>query len=120
MATGRQMLEAVLAAVERQPDASELRINQFDIGDLLKLNAVELQELGVAEEQVEQIVTDLSKEGLAELSDWIGTRLVEDKDQKNLIPGEGIRRTAGIWADGNDDPDAIVEEIRRLRNPRLG
>ncbi|MBX9789819.1 MAG: hypothetical protein K2Y37_12950 [Pirellulales bacterium] len=119
MATGLQMLEAVLAAVKRQPGASELRINQFDLEDLLKLNAVELRELDVADEQANRIVTDLSKESLAELSEWIGVALVEDKDQKNLIPGEGIRRTAGIWADGNDDPDAIVEEIRRLRNPTL-
>ena len=119
MATGKQMLEAVLEVVKRQPDVSELRINQFDIGDLLKLDVSELHELGVADEQAELIAADLSKESLAELSAWLGTTLVKDKDQKHLIPGEGIRRTAGIWANGNDDPDAIVEEIRQLRNPTV-
>jgi hypothetical protein len=118
MATGKQMLEAVLEAVKRRPDENELRINQFDIGDLLKLDVAELHELGVADEQAELIVADLAHEKLTELSAWVGALLVMDKEQRHLIPGEGIRRTAGTWADGREyDPDALVEEIRQLRNP---
>ncbi len=118
MATGKQMLKAVLEAAKRRPEQSELRINEFDIGDLLKLDVNELHELGVADEQAELIVADLANESLTELSAWVGTSLVKDEAQKHLIPGEGIRRTAGTWADGREyDPDALVEEIRQLRNP---
>lgn len=118
MATGKQMLEAVLEVVKLQPEQNELRINEFDIGDLLKLDVNELHELGVADEQAKLIVADLANESLTELSGWVGITLIQDKEPKNLIPGEGIRRTAGLWADDREyDPDALVEEIRQLRNP---
>jgi hypothetical protein len=117
MATGKQMLEAVLQVVRAQPGIAELRLSFFDAYDLFKLRARDLQELGVDIERSELISHDLLEENLGELNSWLGTRLVPDKLQKNLIPGEGVRRTAGIWWTGDYDPDRLVDEIRQLRNP---
>jgi len=117
MATGKQMLEAVLQAVRAHPDQKELRLSVFDAYDLEKLTPSELQGFGVDSQRSELISGDLLNGSLGELSNWLGVRLVPDKVQKNLIPGEGLRRTAGIWWTGDYDPDALVEEIRRLRNP---
>ncbi len=33
-----------------------------------------------------------------------------------LPPGEGIRRSAGAWADGGEELDRWFEEIRRSRH----
>jgi hypothetical protein len=119
MATGKQMLTAVLDAIKNRPGASELRISTFDAYDLFKLQPTELQEFGVDEERSEAISNDLlQNQSLSELGAWLGKTLIKVKDADNLIPGEGIRRSAGIWANGNNcDPDAIVQEIRQLRNP---
>ncbi|HEX4147059.1 MAG TPA: hypothetical protein VHY91_26410 [Pirellulales bacterium] len=117
MATGKQMLEAVLQAVRSHPDQKELRLSIFDAIDLGKLTPSDLQELGVDLQRSEQISGDLLSGSFDELGNWLGTKLVRDKAAKNLIPGEGFRRTAGIWWTGDYDPDALVEEIRQLRNP---
>ena len=117
MATGKEMLKAVLDAVRSRPDQKELRLSIFDTYDLFKLTPGDLQEFGLDSVWSEHISGDLLNGSLAELSDWLGTRLVKDKLQKNLIPGEGVRRTAGMWEATDDDPDVLVEEIRRLRSP---
>jgi hypothetical protein len=111
------MLEAVKNTVQGNPQIVELRLSLFDAYDLFKLKPSDLVEFGIESKRAESICGDLLRGSLSELSDWLGVQLVKDKRQRNLIPGEGFRRTAGIWATGNDDPDAIVEEIRRLRNP---
>jgi hypothetical protein len=117
MAGGKEMLTAVLNAVKKQPEHKELRLSTFDAYDLFKVQPSDLRELGVECERAEAISNDLFKKNLAELSAWLGVTLVKDRTARNLIPGEGLRRTAGIWANGNDDLDSIVEEIRRLRHP---
>jgi hypothetical protein len=117
MATGKQMLEAVLQAVRSQPGLPELRLSTFDAIDLEKLTPSDLQDLGVDTAMAERISGDLLSGSFDELGNWLGTKLVRDKAAKNLIPGEGLRRTAGIWWTGDYDPDAVVEEIRQLRNP---
>jgi hypothetical protein len=117
MATGKQMLEAVLQAVRSQPGLPELRLSTFDAIDLEKLTPSDLQSLGVDTGKAERIGGDLLSGSFDELGNWLGTKLVRDKAAKNLIPGEGLRRTAGIWWTGDYDPDAVVEEIRQLRNP---
>lgn len=119
MATGAQMLTAVLDAIKLQPGLKELRLSPFDAYDLFKLQSSELQELGADPKRAKAVSSDLLDGSLAALSDWIGIKLVKDKQQKNLIPGEGFRRSAGIWAAGNGDADSIVEEIRQLRNPEV-
>jgi hypothetical protein len=117
MATGRQMLEAVLQAIRSQPALPELRLSTFDAIDLEKLTPSDLQGFGVDAKTCELICGDLLNESLDELGNWLGTKLVRDKAAKNLIPGEGFRRTAGIWWNGVYDPDAWTEEIRQMRNP---
>lgn len=117
MATGKQMLEAVQDAVRRRPELTELRISIFDSYDLFKLKPSDLSDMGVECEHAELISSDLLKGSLNQLGNWLGMRLIKDKNQRNLIQGEGFRRTSGIWANGNDDPDSIVEEVRQLRNP---
>jgi hypothetical protein len=119
MATGTQMLAAVLDAIHQDPALKELRLSVFDAYDLFRLRPSDLQGLGVDSGRAQIISSDLMNGSLAELSAWLGVILVKDKQKKNLIPGEGFRRTAGIWAAGNDDPDSIVEEIHRLRNPEV-
>jgi hypothetical protein len=117
MATGKQMLEAVLHVVRSQPGLPELRLSIFDAIDLGKLKPSDLQSFGLDVQKSERISGDLFNGNLDELGTWLGTKLVKDHLQKNLIPGEGFRRTAGIWATTDLDPDRLVEEIRQLRNP---
>lgn len=117
MATGKEMLEAVRDARRREPTLKELRLSTFDACDLCKLTSSQLAELGIDSERAERISADLTNGSLHELGEWLGVRLVKVKHRRSLIPGEGFRRTAGIWAIGDDDPDLIVEEIRQLRHP---
>ena len=117
MATGKEMLTAVIEAVKRKPELKELPISTFDAYDLFKATAVDLKELGIDGPRAEAIGCDLHNESLTELSAWLGVTLVKLRQTRNLIPGEGIRRTAGLWWNGDYDLDAIVEEIRQLRNP---
>lgn len=35
--------------------------------------------------------------------------------QRQHVPGEGIRQSAGAWADAADELDAWLEEMRRSR-----
>ena len=121
MATGKQMLQAVLNTIQAKPELKELKLSVFDAYDLFKLRPSDLQELypAMSIDRSEAISSDLLDRSLSELSNWVGVELAKDQHQKNLIPGEGIRRQAGIWSAGNDDPDSIVEEIRRLRNPEV-
>jgi hypothetical protein len=40
---------------------------------------------------------------------------VQPVPQRQHIPGEGIRQSAGAWADAADELDAWLEEMRRSR-----
>ena len=41
--------------------------------------------------------------------------------QPILPPGEGVRQSAGAWADGGDELDSWLDEMQRSRlNDRLG
>jgi hypothetical protein len=120
MATGIQMLEAVREAIRQRPGIVELPLSTFDVIDLEKLKPSDLQEkLGLDLQRAEGISSDLFKGSLVELSNCLGVKLLKDRQQKNLIPGEGFRRSAGIWnVDGEElNLDAIVDEIRQLRHP---
>lgn len=116
MATGKQMLKAVRDALCEQPDRKELPISVFDAYDLFKLTADDLVEAGLDRPRAESICADLLQASLAQLSEWLGVKVFSQKGQKNLIPGEGIRRTAGIWANGeNVTPESLIEELRAMR-----
>lgn len=40
---------------------------------------------------------------------------VQPVPQRQHVPGEGIRQSAGAWADAADELDAWLEEMRRSR-----
>jgi len=118
MASGMEMLRAVMDAIAQEPNESELLISRFDVDDLMQLEPVELTSLGFEADRAEAIVADLREGCVDQLSAWLGRKLVKMQQLKSIIPGEGIRRKAGLWADEREyDPDALVEEIRQLRNP---
>ena len=119
MATGIQMLEAVREAIKRQPGVKELSLSMFDSTDLFELRASDLEGLGVDRERADVISADLANESFVEFGAWLGVKLIRDTHHKNLIPGEGLRRSAGAWAvEGEElDIDALVQEIRQLRHP---
>src|SRR3954468_15091439 len=119
MATGKQMLTAVYDAIKKAPDRIELRLSTFDAQDLFKLAPGDLEEFGVDPEGAETISDDLLNGSLEKLSQMVGVVLVKDHEQRNLIPGEGFRRTAGILANGETTADAIVEEIRHMRSSEV-
>ena len=116
MATGKEMLAALRQAVQRNSSVRELRISPFDASDLFKLQPNDLKDFGADVHVARVICQDLARRDFGKLSEWLEISIVPDTSARNLIPGEGIRRTAGVWATGNDDPDAIVDEIRRMRN----
>jgi hypothetical protein len=120
MATGMEMLRAVMDVIAQEPSENGLLISRFDVDDLMQLEPAELQSLGVDDKRAEAIVADLREGCVEQLSDWLGRKLIKVQQLKSIIPGEGIRRTAGLWADEREyDPDALVEEIRQLRNPTV-
>lgn len=117
MATGKQMLVAVKYELQQHPELKELTLNQFDVEDLCRAEAVDLQDFGATAEEAESVTNDLKSGSLERLSQWLGIKLVKSQKMvRNLIPGEGIRSAAGAWWTGNDTPDSIVQEIRAMRN----
>jgi hypothetical protein len=99
MATGKEMLDAVRSHLKVHPDSKELRLNVCDTSDLCELTANDLAPLVGDTQRVAQIFRDLAQQRLESLGDLLGVKLITDPDQCNLIPGAGIRRTEGIWAD---------------------
>lgn len=122
MATGREMLAAVRQAIARAPERKALRLSTFDFYDLLKLDRdALLDEFDIDRQMAATVADDLANDGsLVKLGELLGVELLKDKNQKNLIPGEGIRRSAGVLA--TDVPmtaDEIAEEIERMRYPEM-
>ncbi len=98
MATGREMLDAVIKAIHANPGIKELRLSPFDVYDLFKLTPIDLLPHCDSRESADAVSSDLSHEHLDKLSELLGVKLTKYREQKNLIPGEGIRRQAGAWA----------------------
>lgn len=94
MATGKEMLDAVIKAIYASPGIRELRLSPFDVYDLFKLTPIDLLTQCKDREQADAVSFDLSHEHLDKLSELLGVKLTKDREQKNLIPGEGIRRSA--------------------------
>ncbi len=117
MATGKQMLVAVKYELQQHPELQELTLNQFDVEDLCRAEARDLEDFGATPEQAACVVCDLKQGELVKLNQWLGVKLIpSEKLVRNLIPGEGIRRSAGSWWTGLDTPESIVQEIRDMRN----
>ena len=117
MATGKQMLVAVKYELQQHPDLKELTLNRFDVEDLCRAEAIDLQDFGAPLDLAAEIVSDLRQGSLDKLGQWLGVKLNKVARHPNLIPGEGFRRTASILWTGNDTIESVVQEVRELRNP---
>lgn len=117
MATGKQMLVAVKYELQQHPELKELTLNQFDVEDLCRVAATELEDFGASTAQAESIVSELRQGSLVKLGEWLGVKLNKVARHPNLIPGEGFRRAAGLLWTGNDTIESVVQEVRDMRNP---
>lgn len=119
MASGSQMLEAVQKAIKDLPHGAVFKLSGFDAKDLYKLEPEQLKAASFSDATIDEVVRELRSPhpSLNKLGAALGVRLVIDSNQKNLIPGEGIRRSMGIWANGDDAVQSMVDEVRMLRNP---
>ncbi len=118
MATGLEMLDALRSAIRDLPCGSAFSVNQFDKLDLCKLTLDELQQRGVNGVVGEQIVAKLSHQDLTALGQHLGIRLEMDNEAENLIPGEGIKRTAGALRDDPETFEEMLDYLERLRHPQ--
>lgn len=116
MATGLEMYDALLRAIAARGNGA-IAVNKFDAADLTKLTADELRSRGMDSVRAEHVADELAGGGLAKLGNVVGVRLTIDAQQANLIPGEGIRRSAGSLADDEQTLEEIFEELHRIRHP---
>ncbi len=118
MATGLEMLDALRAAIRDLPAGSDFRVNIFDKLDLCKLTLADLHQVGFDGTVAEQIMDALNRQDITALGKHLGIRLGVDKDAENLIPGEGLKRTAGALKDDPESFEEMLEYLDRLRHPQ--
>jgi hypothetical protein len=116
MATGLEMYDALVQAIAARNNG-RIAVNEFDAEDLAKLTRDELVSRGVDTAQANRIVSDLGTGNLRELGKAVGVDLSVEERQPNLIPGEGIRRSAGALADDDQTMEEMFEELDRIRHP---
>ncbi len=117
MATGLEMFDALRQATSRLAARAEFKINDFDTEDLMRLSAADLARRGFDPSIAERVARDLAGGRLDELSAALNVPLRVDHDVKNLIPGEGLRRTAGVLANDGQTMEEMLEELDRIRHP---
>ncbi len=118
MATGLEMLDALQAATRDLPHGSEFHLNQFDKLDLCKLTLADLQHRGLEGAVAENITDELNRQHVTALGEHLGVRLEVNKDAENLIPGEGLKRTAGALRDDPETFEEMLDYLDRLRHPQ--
>ncbi|HET6880358.1 MAG TPA: hypothetical protein VFI31_09395 [Pirellulales bacterium] len=116
MATGLEMYDALVKVVAARHNGA-LAVNEFDAEDLTKLTADDLRSRGVDAKQADCIVAELGRGSLRELGKSVGVEITIEDRQPNLIPGEGIRRSAGSLADDEQTMEEMFEELDRIRHP---
>lgn len=116
MATGLEMYDALVRATAARGNGT-LAVNEFDAEDLTKLTAADLCLRGVDAPRAERVVSDLAQGNLRELGSAVGVHLTINENEPNLIPGEGIRRSAGSLADEEQTMEEMLEELGRIRHP---
>ena len=116
MATGLEMYDALLRAIAVRGNGT-IRVNKFDAEDLSKLSAADLRLRGVDAARAERVVSELAEGNLAVLGDVVGALVTIEQHEPNLIPGEGIRRSAGSLADEEQTMEEMFEELDRIRHP---
>ncbi|HQU41849.1 MAG TPA: hypothetical protein PK867_03515 [Pirellulales bacterium] len=113
VATGLEMYDALKNSLAERT----VPINQFDAEDLMKLTADDLRARGIDSGTAERVARDLAAGSLAELGNAISAKLTIEQKQPNLIPLEGIRRSAGALADEEGTLEEMFEELDRIRHP---
>lgn len=116
MATGLEMYDALVRAIAARGNGA-IAVNEFDAEDLAKVTAPDLRSRGVDAARAERIVGELVKGNLRELGNVVGANLTIERYEPSLIPGEGIRRSAGSLADDEQTMDEMFEELDRIRLP---
>ncbi|MBI2826583.1 MAG: hypothetical protein HYX69_18070 [Planctomycetia bacterium] len=89
----------------------------FDKLDLCKLTAPDLISRGFDESVAKRVSADLLRGNVEQLSDAIGIELRVERVARWLIPGEGIRRSAGALADEDETLDQTLRELDEIRHP---
>jgi hypothetical protein len=117
MATGLEMLDALKSATRDLPAHSEFAVNPFDKLDLCKLTVADLLQRGFDTAIAERVVEDLNRQSVAALGTHLGLELKVDKKAPNLIPGEGLKRTAGALKDDPETLEEMLDFLDRLRHP---
>lgn len=116
MATGLEMYDALLRAVAARGNGT-IAVNEFDAEDLSKLTAADLRLRGINAARAERAASELARGNLSELGSAMGVDLTIERHEPNLIPGEGIRRSAGSLADEEQTMEEMFEELDRIRHP---
>ena len=116
MATGLEMYDALVRAITARGNGT-VAINEFDAEDLTKLTAADLHLRGIDAARAEHIASELANGNLSELENVVRARLTIEQHEPNLIPGEGIRRSAGSLADEEQTMEEMFEELDRIRHP---
>lgn len=116
MATGLEMYDALVRAIAVRGNGA-IAVNEFDAEDLARLTADDLRLRGIDAARAERIASELVKGNLRELADVVGARLTVEQHEPNLIPGEGIRRSAGSLADEEQTMEEMFEELDHIRHP---
>src|SRR5690242_13549788 len=109
--TATDVLQAVQERMKGAPVGSVLSINLFDSYDLFKLTQQELVDrFGFDSGVATQVVSDLQRRSLNELSRAIGINLVVDRNgARSLIKNAGIIRSAGALT---DDPESLDDTLK--------
>ena len=116
MATGLEMYDALVRAIAARGNGA-IAVNEFDAEDLGKLSAADLRARGVQADRAQRVARALALGNLGELGDVVGAQLEIERHEPNLIPGEGIRRSAGSLADEEQTMEEMFEELDRIRHP---
>lgn len=116
MATGLEMYDALVRAIAARGNGA-IAVNEYDAEDLTRLTAADLRLRGIDAARAERVAGELSKGNLRELGSVVGAYLTIEQHEPNLIPGEGIRRSAGSLADEEQTMEEMFDELDRIRHP---
>ncbi len=117
MATGLEIFDALKRTTANLPIGNRFEINTFDAKDLMKLSADDLQARGFDAAIAKRVDRDLVSGSLSELGTAIGIEIALNRQARNLIPGEGLRRSRGVLANDAQSLESLLEQLDRIRHP---
>lgn len=116
--TSQEIFAALVEQAKRLPSGGKLVINQFDVLDLCQLTIEDLMAQGYSANAAMDAVVEMQATGkVSELGKPLDVVLIVERNSPYLIPGEGIRRTAGALADDPQTMDELFEELDEIRHP---